>query len=180
MKAKSLIVALVLLLTGTSIFAQSGRANKFGVGLENISSSPNLMFKYYASDNFSMDFILGADLKFLGADAPVGQTKVDGYNLRFGLAGSYYFNVDKVSPYLGLQAMLGIKQDAGYYDVEPDPKNNLMIGLIFGADYFLVEKFSVGIKQNLGFDFQLSRDIPKEETDVLMNTKTELTARFYF
>lgn len=180
MKVKSLIVAGVLLLAGTSIFAQSSRAGKFGVGLDNISSSPNLMFKYYASDNFSMDFIVGADLKFLGEDAPVGETKVDGYNLRFGLAGSYHFNIDKVSPYLGLQAMYGINQDAGYYVVEPDPKNSLKVGLIFGADYFLFEKFSVGIKQNLGFDFQLSRDIPKEETDVLMNTKTELTARFYF
>jgi len=76
--------------------------------------------------------------------------------------------------------MNGINQDAEYCVIEPEPINNLKVGLIFGADYFLFEKFSVGIKQNLGFDFQLSRDIPKEETDVLMNTKTELTARFYF
>ncbi len=180
MKTKSLMFAIVLIISSTNIFAQSGRAGKFGVGIDNISSSPNLLFKYYASDNFSMDFIVGADLKFLGEDASAGQTKVDGYNLRFGLAGSYHFNIDKLSPYLGLQAMYGINQDAGYYTLEPDPKSSLSTGLIFGADYFLFEKFSVGIKQNLGFDFQLSRDIPKEETDVLMNTKTELTARFYF
>ncbi|MEW6508875.1 MAG: hypothetical protein AB1432_14130 [Bacteroidota bacterium] len=180
MKTKSIIFVLVLLIIGTNSYAQASRVGKFGVGLDNISSSPNLMFKYYASDNFSLDFIAGADLKFLGDDAPLGQSKVDGYNLRFGLEGSYHFNVDKVSPYLGLQAMYGINQDAGYYTIEPDPKNSLKLGLILGADYFLSEKFSVGIKQNLGFDFQLSRDIPKEETDVLMNTKTELTARFYF
>jgi outer membrane protein W len=181
MKLKSFLITAVLMVATISLSAQTNlRSGKFGVGIDDISTSPNFLFKYYLTDNFSMNFITGIDLEFPGADAPEGLTKLDGYNLRLGLAGMYHFNTDKVSPYLGLEAIYGIKQNAGYYAVEPDPKNNVMLGLILGADYFLFEKFSLGIKQNLNFDFQLSRDIPVEETDMFINTTTQFTARYYF
>ncbi len=180
MKTKSIIFAAMLLFLSTNVFPQSGRAGKFGVGIDDITSSPNLLFRYYITDQFSMNLITGVNLEFPGEDAPQGTTKLDGYNLRFGLGGMYHFNVDKLSPYLGLEAIYGIKQNAGFYTVEPDPKNSVKLGLVLGADYFLFEKFSLGIKQNLNFDFQLSRDIPVEETDMLINTTTQFTARYYF
>lgn len=180
MKTKSIIFAAMLILFSTNMFSQTGRAGKFGVGVDDITSSPNFLFKYYVSDQFSMNLITGVNLEFLGEDAPAGSTKLDGYNLRFGLGGMYHFNLDKLSPYLGLEAIYGIKQNAGYYTVEPDPKNSVTLGLVLGADYFLFEKFSLGIKQNLNFDLQLSRDIPVEETDMLINTTTQFTARYYF
>ncbi|MDY0083535.1 MAG: hypothetical protein RBR74_10165 [Ignavibacteriaceae bacterium] len=180
MKTKSIIFAAMLLFLSTNVFSQSGRAGKFGVGIDDITSSPNLLFRYYITDQFSMNLITGVSLEFPGEDAPQGTTKLDGYNLRFGLGGMYHFNVDKLSPYLGLEAIYGIKQNAGFYTVEPDPKNSVKLGLVLGADYFLFEKFSLGIKQNLNFDFQLSRDIPVEETDMLINTTTQFTARYYF
>lgn len=181
MKLKSFFVIAVLLLGSISLSAQTNhRSGKFGVGIDDISTTPNLLFKYYFTDNFAMNFIAGMNLDFQGEDAPAGQTKVDGYDLRFGLAGLYHFNLDKLSPYLGLEALYGIRQDAGFYTIEPDPKNNIKLGVFLGADYFLFDRFSLGIKQNLNFDFALSRDIPVEETDLFINTTTQLTARYYF
>lgn len=181
MKLKSFAAVALFLIITTNLSAQNlHNGGKIGIGIDNLTSSPNFLLKYYFTDKFSMNLITGLNYEALGEDAALGQTKVDGYDLRLGLAGMYHFNFNRVSPYLGVEAIYQIKKDAGYYSIEPDPKNNFSVGLIFGADYFLFDQFSLGIKQNFNFDFSLSRDIPKEETDVLINTKTELTARFYF
>lgn len=181
MKSRSVIILATLLLTSVFMPAQvTHHSGKLGVGIDGISTSPNFLFKYYLTDNFAMNYIAGLNLEFKGEDPPSGQTKVDGYDIRLGLAGLYHFNQNRVSPYVGIEAIYNIKQSAGFYEIEPDPKSILSTGLILGADYFLFDQFTLGLKQNLNFNFSLSRDIPAEETDVYINTTTQLTARYYF
>ncbi len=176
-KLASLVV--VLFLASSLSFAQNIHQGKIGVGLDDVNS-PNLLLKYFFSDNFAGQVVVGFDLTSLGGDEPAGMTKVNGTDFRIGLGGLYHFNLDKVSPYFGVEALFGTHKDAGFYVTEPDAKNYILANIVLGGEYFLNEKFSLGIKQTLGFDFELSRDIPKEETNFFFNTGTVFTGRFYF
>jgi hypothetical protein len=53
MKLKSFLIAAVLIVATISLSAQTNsRSGKFGVGIDDISTSPNFLFKYYLTDNF--------------------------------------------------------------------------------------------------------------------------------
>jgi hypothetical protein len=179
MKKSLSLLVIGLLVLSANVSAQSSRKGKFGLGIDGVEST-NMLATYYVSNQFSTDIIAGFDYYSPGADAPSGQTKVDGVNYRVGLDALYHFNIEKVSPYFGVEALFQSEKQGGFYAQEPDMKNSIAAGLVLGAEYFLNDNFSIGIKERVDANFKLSRDIPKEETDTYINTKTQVTGRFYF
>ncbi|GAB6283040.1 MAG: hypothetical protein STSR0008_17940 [Ignavibacterium sp.] len=180
MKKLSNLVVILFLVSSLS-FAQNIHQGKIGLGLDDVNS-PNLLMKYFFSDNFAGQVIVGFDLQSLGGDEPAGFTKVTGTDFRIGLGGLYHFNFEKVSPYFGVEAMFRTQKAPGFYitDTEPDAQNYILANIVLGGEFFLNEKFSLGIKHTLGFNFELSQDKPKHDTNVFFDTGTVFTGRFYF
>lgn len=175
MKRLTYLVAVAFLMAST-LFAQE--KGKFGLGID-VVESPNLLAKYFVSDQFATEFVLGFEVFSPGGDAPTGQTKVTGTSFRIGLDGLYHFNVGKVSPYVGAEVLFQNMKEGGFYTQEPDARNEVFANLVLGAEYFIDKNFSFGVKNRIGADIKLSRDILKEEIDTFFKT-FQLTARFYF
>ncbi len=155
-------------------------AGKIGLGIDGITGSPNLLLKYFFNNQVAGQIIAGFEVHSPGGNAPTGQTKVTGTTFRGGFSLLYHLTQDQVSPYIGVEGVFQTAKAAGFYVLKPDPKNSIIGGAVFGAEYFFNEKFTLGIKQSLGLDLQLKRDIPKEARDITFNTATLVTGRFYF
>lgn len=184
---KKLLGSFVIIALLVSVsYAQEGnssiktdRNRKIGLGIDGVNS-PNLAAKYFITNNVALEVTAGFNLFSPGGDALAGQTKVTGSDIRAGLACLYHFEGTDFVPYIGIDGMFETNKTGGFYVVEPDPKNSLQANFILGCEYFIAKHFSIGLKEKLGVEFQLSRDIPKEETDFLMNTSSTITARYYF
>jgi hypothetical protein len=185
MKSRMLFTVGLLVVAVVMSFAQtSGQATphpgKIGLGLDGITGSPNVLLKYFFSNQLAGQVIVGFDLNAPGGTAPAGQTKVNGLTFRGGLSFLYHLTRDQVSPYVGVEGIFQTAKQAGIFVTQPDSKNSMTAGLVLGAEYFMHERFSLGIKHTLGVDVQLKRDIPQEETDVTFASFTVVTGRFYF
>ncbi|HWQ82352.1 MAG TPA: hypothetical protein VN514_08790 [Ignavibacteria bacterium] len=180
---KSFLVLIAMFLFTASGFSQNyPGTGKFGLGIDGITSSPNIVGKYYFTDKIAGMIIAGADFDIPGGEETVGTEKVTGTDIRAGLAFMYHFTNTKVSPYLGIQGIYQNKKESGFYTTgtAPDARSYLNAGVIFGIDYFFDKNISVGIKETVGTEISFERDVPKQETNTKMNTNTVLTARFYF
>lgn len=184
---KTLILISTLCIISTVGFAQISlnigpnlHAGKTGLGLDGITGSPNLLLKYFFNNQLAGQVILGFDLDSPGGDAPAGAKKVTGTTFRGGLALLYHLTQDQVSPYLGVEGLFQSAQSGGFYANEPDRKNSVIVAAVLGGEYFMNEKFSLGIKHSLGGEIRMKRDRPKEETDLRFSTSTLVTGRFYF
>lgn len=155
-------------------------SGKIGLGLDGITGSPNLLLKYFFNNRLAMEAIVGADIDIPGGSEPAGQTKVNGITFRGGLSLLVHLTPDQVSPYVGVEGVFQYEKQSGFYNVVPDPKNSVIGGVVAGAEYFINERFTIGIKENLGMLVLLKRDLPKEETETRFNTSTVVSGRFYF
>ena len=185
MKSRALLTAGLLVVAVMMSLAQTpGQATphpgKIGLGLDGISGSPNLLLKYFFSNQMAGQVIVGFDLDFPGATAAADQTKVNGLTFLGGFSLLYHLTRDQVSPYVGVEGIFQTAKQAGLFVTPPDSKNSITAGFVLGAEYFIHEKFSLGIKHTLGMDIQLKRDIPKEDTDLTLASFTVFTGRFYF
>ena len=99
---------------------------------------------------------------------------------RGGLSLLYHLTQDQVSPYVGIEGIFQYDKAGGFFAIVPDAKNSVLASGVLGGEYFINERFTIGIKQSLGVSVQLKRDVPKEETDIMFNTLTLVTGRFYF
>lgn len=182
----------VLLILGIGILSQSNaqdvshekptylHSGKIGLGLDGISGSPNLLLKYFFNNQLAMQGIVGLDMDFPGGTEPTGQTKVNGITLRGGISVLIHLTPEQVSPYVGVEGIFQYDKQGGFYNVVPDPKNSIFGDFLAGAEYFINEKFTIGIRQGVGVQVLLKRDLPKEETELKLNTSTLLSGRFYF
>jgi len=155
-------------------------SGKIGLGLDGITGSPNLMLKYFFNNQLAMQVIVGLDLDVPGGSAPSGSTKVTGMTIRGGLSILYHLTQDQVSPYVGVEGIYQYEKTGGFFLITIDPKSSFIGGGVLGAEFFINERFTLGIKHNLGMSVQLKRDLPKEETTIKFNTSTLVTGRFYF
>jgi hypothetical protein len=155
-------------------------SGKIGLGLDGITGSPNLLLKYFFNNRLAMQVIAGMELDVPGGSPPLGYTKVTGLTVRGGVGILLHLTQDQVSPYVGIEGIFQYAKSGGFYLVVEDPKNSILASGVLGAEFFLNERFSVGIKQNLGIDVQLKRDTPSEDTDIKFSTSTLVTGRFYF
>jgi hypothetical protein len=156
------------------------RAGKIGLGLDGITESPNLLLKYFINNQLALQAIAGLDADIPGGTAPPGLTKVTGLNLRGGLSILVHLARDRVSPYAGVEGIFQRAKEGGFFAVVSDPKNSLQAECVAGVEYFLDERFTIGIKLGAGVDVRFKRDTPKEETHVSLATSTVFTGRFYF
>ncbi len=187
MKKQLLVLAIISVLTHHAYSQDSSRtrpaylhAGKIGLGIDGITGSPNLLMKYFFNNQFAIQVIAGCDLDMPGGTAPTGTTKVNGLTFRGGLSLIVHLTHDRVSPYVGFEGIFQSTKSAGFFTVIPDPKNSIIASGVLGAEFFLDERFTLGIKHNLGIEVQLKRDTPKEESDIHFNTSTLVTGRFYF
>lgn len=155
-------------------------SGKVGLGLDGITGSPDLLLKYFFNNQLAVQLIAGLDLDVPGGSPPLGFTKVTGMTVRGGLGILFHLTQDQVSPYVGVEGVFQYAKAGGFYPVVQDPKNSILASGVLGAEFFLNERFSVGIKQNLGIAVQLKRDTPSESTDIKFSTSTLATGRFYF
>ncbi len=182
---KKTILVLVFILTATLGFSQTlPKAGTVGLGIDDITGSPNLLMKVFLSDRLAGQVIVGANFDFPGGDEPTGQTKVTGTEFRGGLSLIYHFNNKRVSPYIGIEGIYKGSKESGFYVTEPDMKSNVKAGAIVGAEFFVDKQFSIGVKHTVGADIDFKRDINnlgvKEEGNTKVYTNTVLTARYYF
>jgi hypothetical protein len=183
-----LIVAALLTLVIRQVHPQDSvrtkpvylHSGKIGLGLDGITDSPNLLLKYFFNNQLAMQALVGLELDVPGGSAPTGSTKVTGVTLRGGMGILFHLTQDQVSPYVGVEGIFQYEKSGGFYVTVPDPKNSIIGSGIFGAEFFLNERFTIGIKQALGVTVLLKRDQPKEDTDINFSTSTLVTGRFYF
>jgi outer membrane protein W len=156
------------------------RAGKIGLGVDGLTGSPDLLVKYFFNNQLAGQLILGAAIDVPGGSAPTGQTKSTGTTLRGGVSILFHLTQDAVSPYVGAEGIFQRESAGGFFFTTPDPKNTIFGRAVLGAEYFMYQKFSIGLKHSLGAEIRLSRDTPKEETDIRFSTATVFTGRFYF
>ena len=159
------------------VYLHSG---KIGLGIDGIIGSPNLLMKYFFNNQFAMQVIGGFDLDMPGGTAPTGATKVNGMILRGGLSLLIHLTQDRLSPYIGVEGIFQYEKEGGFFVAAPDPKNTIVAGGVVGGEFFIDERFTLGIKQSLGAEVELKRDVPKEETNIKFSTSTVVTGRFFF
>ena len=181
MKKTFLIIALMVFTTIGFSQDYTGKG-KIGLGIDGISTSPNLLVKYFLTDKIAGQVIVGTDLDFPGGDDVAGMTKENGTTFRGGLSFVYHFTKKRISPYVGVEGIYQYKKESGYYVIgsEPDGKNSVTAGIIFGGEFFIDKNFSLGIKESVNADIGFKRDIPVEKSNVKIGTSTVLTARYYF
>jgi hypothetical protein len=184
---KSLLLLLCAMFAQTSVSQDTLRSRpvylhsgKIGLGLDGITGSPNLLVKYFINNQLALQAIAGMDIDSLGGSAPPGYTRVTGLTVRGGLSVLFHLTQTQLSPYLGIEGVFQYQKQAGTFLIPPDPKNSIIGSCVFGGEFFLNEQFTLGIKQTLGANIRLKRDLPKEETVVMFNTSTLMTGRFYF
>lgn len=155
-------------------------SGKFGIGLDGITTQNNLLLKYFVTENFAAQLIAGYDYSSVDGNAPSGQTKVDGSELRAGVSVLYHLSNATISPYVGVEGLFTTNTEAGIFTTEPDPTNALTASLVVGGEYFVHPMFSVGVKAQLGVKLDLERDIPVTPSKTSLFTATAVTARLYF
>jgi len=153
---------------------------KIGLGIDGISGSSNILAKYFFNNQLAMQLIAGFDVDLPGGSPPPQQTKVNGITLRGGLSLLVHLSQDQVSPYVGIEGVYQYAKAGGFFSTVPDPKNSFTVSGIFGGEYYISERFTVGLKESIGAEVLLKRTVPEEDTDIALSTSTAVTARFYF
>jgi hypothetical protein len=179
---KAFLIITIVMMTAIGYSQDFPGKGKLGLGIDGINTSPNFLLKYFLSDKVAGQVIVGTDMDFPGGDDVAGKTKVNGTTFRGGLSVVYHFTKTRISPYLGVEGIYQYKKESGYYDIgyEPDAKSSLTTGIIFGGEFFIDKKFSLGIKESINTEIGFKRDIPVENSDFKIGTNTVLTARYYF
>ena len=155
-------------------------SGKIGLGIDGITGSPNLLMKYFLNNQLAIQAIAGLDLDVPGGSTPPGSTTITGMTVRGGLSFLFHLTQDQVSPYAGIEGIFQYEKQGGFFLIPLDPKNSVIGSGVLGAEFFINEQFTLGIKHNLGVSVQLKRDLPKEDTVIKFNTSTVVTGRFYF
>jgi hypothetical protein len=156
------------------------RSGKVGLGIDGITGSPDVILKYFFNNQLALQVVAGFAMDVRGGSAPPNTTKITGLTLRGGASLLFHLTQEQVSPYAGVEAVFQHDKPGGFFAVVPDPKNSVIASGVLGGEFFLNERFTFGIKQAVGAQIGLKRDVPPEETDIRIATSTHVTGRFYF
>ena len=179
---KKLLVTIVLGIMILSITApaQNLKKGKFGLGIDGVESTTRFAAKYYLTDEFAMEAIGWFDMNSPNTETPAGQQKFDGVNYVIGLDALYHFDMEKFSPYLGVEALFNSDKPGGFFIAEPGVRNDLQVGIVLGVEYFISNSFSIGVKEKIDTEFRLSNKSAYQNSSRHIGTKGEITGRFYF
>lgn len=104
-----------------------------------------------------------------------------GTDFGIGLAARKYLRVEKISPYLGLRAGALFNMPSKNNELEEGTLVDILAGLNAGAEYFIDEKFSLGVEAqgNLTKSDSGSNRFGNPGK-INFNTGTAVTATVYF
>lgn len=153
-------------------------SGKTGFGIDGVTS-PNFIFRYHFDRSISMEVLAGFGYEQPEGTAGVGEQEVNGLDYRAGIFVLYHLTSGPLVPYVGGGGVFHSSRSAGFYAQKPDPTNSIQAGAIFGADYFLHQQFALGVKQFLGVDIRLKRDVPPADGTIAFGTGTWFTARYF-
>jgi len=104
-----------------------------------------------------------------------------GTDFSIGLIPRFYFKSGKFCPYFGLKAGTAINIPSSDNQVNSKTTYDFIGGLTFGAEYFIVDFFSVGVEAQGNFTLS-SKDSDRfgNPGGVNFNTGTMICATIYF
>ena len=138
MKSKILSTFLTILLFSNSMFSQSREV--FGISGSIQSSQLGLLFPIRVKENFIL--APSIDLKI---------AENIGSDLSIGLAPRFLLRTEKLCPYIGLKFGALINVPSSENSINLGTQIDILTGIAFGAEYFLADKFSVGIEAQGNF-----------------------------
>lgn len=104
-----------------------------------------------------------------------------GTDFSIGLAPRFYFRNDKIAPYLGFKGGILVNIPYEENEVDREKKIDYLLGIAFGGEYFLDEKFSLGVEAQGNFT-KSDEDSYRfgNPKGINFNTATMIIATFYF
>lgn len=125
MKKTTLFLIFSLCFISANSFSQE-RAGKIGMLIMGDPFKPNvdLGMTFWLNSTETLEPALG----FASIDPDEGTTQT---NLRLGLGWKHYFNQNEIAPYIGSRVAYNSLSGGG------DSYSDLIIGAIFGVEYFL-------------------------------------------
>lgn len=111
----------------------------------------------------------------------VASVETVGTDLSFGIVPHFYFNDNKLSPYVAprMGAIMNIPSEEN--EVDDKNKTDIFAGIAFGGEYFFDPQFSIGIEAQGNFTKSDENSYRFGNPDGLnFNTATMITASIYF
>ena len=171
----------MVLLTGV-IFpvlssAQEGRSHKVGISAAVREDQTEIMFPIWTSGNSAV-----VPSFAISHEATVGTW----YSLGLALRG--YLGTGKAVPYIGLHGAAMVTN----YDAYESSWTDVILGPVVGGEYFLADRFSLGVEARLDVTIEGDREVPpyyypdyyiysqKTSGHTLVNSSALAQATFYF
>ncbi len=165
---KTIICSIALFLTCSYTFAQ----NKRTIGLSaNVQSNQlGISLPIWVNQKIVIEPFFGIQ----------NVSKV-GTDLSIGFSPKYYLKNEKIAPYLGLGLGLIRYIPSNDNAIAKNASNDYLSSLLFGIDYFIDPKFSVGLQAQGNFAFPDNNSNRFGSTgNSTFNTATALLVSLYF
>ncbi len=168
---KKVIISLFFVFIFSSSILCQDRTGKFGLAIlgDPFNPTKNIGISYWKSENLVIEPVIGY--------SHVNSKSISSTNsFRGSLTGKYYINKKFVDPYIGLKY--------GYYTIfsKDNSFNDILIGLVGGAEYFFSEWFSAGWEFQFSYintDDKFSPSNLPINSNILETTQT-LILKIYF
>lgn len=204
MKKLSFLVGAIAI--STAVFAQKptgedakmsleGQLNIYGADGLNVDwTAPAIRFRYFVKENIAARVTLGINSTNMTTtyneftnplDPTLGSGKSGEYNMKssfwnFNIGGEYHFaGTEKLSPYGGLDIMLGGGKDSdegteanpggyqlGHTESSEQKVSMFGVGLVGGVDYYFAQNFYFGLELGWGFSTMTFKQGESTQTDV--------------
>lgn len=137
---KNKIILSVIAITLFSSLAYSQEKAKIGLSASIQDSQFGILVPIWVKEKIVLAPAI--DFKFaekVGADVSIG------------LAPRFYFKTENIAPYFGLKIGTIINFPSSKNEIDNETKLDLIGGIAFGAEYFLAERFSLGVEAQGNF-----------------------------
>ncbi|MFZ4797559.1 MAG: hypothetical protein ACOYMA_08685 [Bacteroidia bacterium] len=160
----------VIILTCLSVIGYAQKKRNVGLSAGIQSNQYGISMPVWVSDKVVLEPYIG--LKYIN--------KV-GSELSLGFTPKYYFKNEKIAPYIGLGLGLVSYKPADENVINKIATTSFVSGFLFGIDYFLDPKFSIGVQAQGNFLFPNGSSYQMGiENNVIFNTASAVVVSIYF
>lgn len=165
------LLALLLLLSPLTALAQTEPEPGFGLSASVQAGQFDLALPYWAGSSFALVPSVGFEM---GQDV--------GFDVRLGVAARFYQRVGQIAPYGGLRAgLLFFSPAENEFGPDPESTMDFLIGVMYGAEAFLLPQFSLGVEAQLNATKSAEASMRFGNPGNLnLNTGAAVTATVYF
>lgn len=165
------VLALALLLAPCAAFAQTEPEPGFGLSASVQSGQLDILLPYWSGERFAV--VPGFGFTF---------AQDVGTDVRAGVAARLYQRRGQVAPYGGLQAgVLFFSPAESDFNPDPDSAVDFFVGVLYGAEAFLMPKFSLGVEAQLNVSVSAEESLRFGNPGNLnLNTGAAVLATVYF